>query len=378
MAPLETTLRPRTRVSYADFPAQFQAEREEILGAMDRVLTTGHFILGKEVEEFEREFAALCGVSHAVGLASGTDALILALKALDIGPGDEVITAPNSWISSTSSIVLAGARPVFADVGQDFALDPRCVEAAITPKTKAILPVHLTGRCADMEAITDIAGRHNLVIIEDAAQAVGARSNGRAAGSWGAIGCFSLHPLKNLSGIGDGGIAVTNDARLAEQLRLLRNHGLRGRDEVVLWGVNSRLDALHAAVLRVRLQRLDEVTEARRRHAARYQVALSDVVHCPSDRPDEYAIYHLFMIQCDARDALKQYLAERGIETKIHYPTPIHLQPCSQRLGYQRGDFPVAEVQAQRILSLPIHQHLSREQIDEVSKAIREFCEKPQ
>lgn len=373
MPPLDAAIQPNLRVPYADFPAQFEAQREEILAAVERVFRKGQFILEREVEEFEREFAALCGVRYAIGLASGTDALILALKALGIGPGDEVITPPNSWISSTSSIVLAGARPVFADVLEDFTLDPRRVEAAITPRTKAILPVHLTGRAADMEALCAIAERHKLAVIEDAAQAVGARFKDRVVGSFGAVGCFSLHPLKNLSGIGDGGIAVTNDASLAQRLRLLRNHGLQTRDEVVLWGVNSRLDAIHAAVLRCRLPHLAEVTEARRRHAQRYRAALSTVVTCPIDRPEDYAIYHLFMIQCDQRDALKQHLSERGIDTKIHYPIPIHLQPCSRSLGYHPGDFPVAEAQAARILSLPVHQHLFAEHVDHVSRMILEF-----
>jgi dTDP-4-amino-4,6-dideoxygalactose transaminase len=286
-----------------------------------------------------------------------------------------VITQPNSWISTASSIVFTGARPVFADVREDFTIDPDRVEAAITPRTKAVLPVHLTGRCADMEAIGAIAQQHGLAVIEDAAQAAGARRKGRAAGSFGVVGCFSFHPLKNLSGIGDGGMVVTRDAAVAERLRLLRNHGLRTRDEAALWGFNSRLDTVHAAVLRCRLKRLAEVTETRRRHAARYRAALSGVVTCPVDRPDEYAIYHLFMIQCGQRDALQRCLTSRRISTKIHYPIPIHLQPCSRDLGYQAGDFPAAEAQAQRILSLPVHQSLSDDQIDYVAHSIREFFE---
>ena len=375
MPQLSTAPHAGLRVPYTDFPAQFAAEGGEILQAIEAVLRRGDFILGRELEAFEREFAALCGVRHAFGVGSGTDALLLALKALDIGPGDEVITAPNSWISSTSCIALAGARPVFADVRDDFTLDPQRVEAAVTPRTRAILPVHLTGRCADMEALGALAERHGLAIIEDAAQAAGARYQGRAAGSLGTVGCFSLHPLKNLSGIGDGGMVVTNDEGLAERLRLLRNHGLRTRDEAALWGLNSRLDTVQAAVLRCRLRRLDGVTAARRRNAARYRAALSKLVTCPTERPDECAIYHLFMIQCDRRDDLKGWLAERGIDAKIHYPIPIHLQPCSRALGHQPGDFPVAEAQARRILSLPVHQHLSDEQIDCVCRAITEFYE---
>ena len=373
MVPLETAARATPRVPYADFPAQFAAQREELLGVMERVLRRGDFILGEEVGTLERDIAALCGLRHAVGVASGTDALILALKALEIGPGDEVITVPNSWISSTSSIVLSGARPVFVDVRDDFNMDPARIESAITPRTKAILPVHLTGRCADMEAICAVAARHGLAVIEDAAQALGAGLTGRAAGSFGTMGCFSFHPLKNLSGIGDGGMVVTRDDRLAERLRLLRNHGLRSRDEAILWGLNSRLDTIDAAVLRWRLTQLPAVTEARRRHAARYRAALASTVSCPVDRPEESAIYHLFMIQCERRDALRRWLSERGIGTKIHYPTPIHLQPCARSLGYRQGAFPVAEAQAQRILSLPVHQHLSAEQIEYVAQSIAEF-----
>lgn len=373
MPGLDAAPQQQLRVPYTDLPAQFAAHREEVLEAIERVLTRGDFILGREVEAFEEAFASRCGVRHAVGVASGTDALILALKALGIGPGDEVITPPNSWISTTSSIIHAGARPVFADVRDDFTLAPASVEAAVTTRTKALMPVHLTGRCADMDALGAIARRGNLAIIEDAAQAVGARVRGRPAGSMGTVGCFSLHPLKNLSGIGDGGMVTTNEDALADRLHLLRNHGLKNRDEAILWGLNSRLDTLQAAVLRCRLRRLDDVIEARRRHAARYQASLSSLVTCPKDRADEYATYHLFMIQCDDRDGLKRFLAERGIDTRIHYPTPIHLQPCSVGLGHREGEFPVAEAQAKRILSLPVHQHLSEEQAATVAHAVTDF-----
>jgi len=365
---------PAVRIPYTDFSSQWAVDGAEVLQAIEQVLRRGDFILGKDVEVFEQECAVVCGVAHAIGVSSGTDALLLALKALGIGPGDEVITPPNSWISSTSSIVWAGATPVFADVGENFLIDPARVEAAITPRTKAIMPVHLTGRCADTGAIGALARRHGLAVIEDAAQAVGARdAAGRLAGSLGTVGCFSLHPLKNLSGMGDGGIVTTNDDALAQRIRLLRNHGLRSRDEVVVWGWNARLDTVQAAALRCRLKRLAAVTEARRRHAAFYQARLSSVVTCPVDRTGEYAIYHLFMIQCDRRDALKQFLTQRGIETKIHYPMPIHLQPCSASLGYRRGDLPVAEAQAQRILSLPVHHALSEDDVASVASAVLEF-----
>lgn len=361
------------RVPYIDFPAQFSAHRDEILGAIERVLERGDFILGGDVEAFEEEFARLSGVRHAIGVGNGTDALLLALRTLGIGAGDEVITVANSWISTAASIALVGARPVFVDVREDFLIDPAQVERAITPRTKAILPVHLTGRCADVETLGAIAKRRGISLIEDAAQAAGAHMNGRPAGSLGEIGCFSFHPLKNLNAVGDGGMVTTNNDEWATRVRSLRNHGLRSRDEVAHWGRNSRLDTIQAAVLRVRLKHLPEVIALRQRNAAGYRGRLSSVVRCPIDRSQDVATYHLFMIQCDAREDLKRFLAAQGIETKVHYPTPLHLQPCSAALGYQRGDLPVTEAQAQRILSLPVHEHLSEEQVEWVSQSIRAF-----
>jgi dTDP-4-amino-4,6-dideoxygalactose transaminase len=360
-------------VPYVDFGAQFRHSREAQLGAIERVLAKGNFILGDEVEAFEREFAALCGTKHAIGVANGTDAIILALKALGVGPGDEVVTAPNSWISTAAAVVHVGARPVFADVGSDQNLDPERLEAAITPRTKALLPVHLTGRCADMTAINAIARRRGIPVIEDAAQAVGAEHRGRRAGSLGRVACFSLHPLKNLNAAGDAGVMTTDDDELAAQLRLLRNHGLKTRDDVVVWGWNSRLDAVQAALLRVRLGELSWVTETRRRIAARYRERLSSLVECPPERPEERNVHHLFVIQTDRRDELRAFLEERRIETKVHYPIPIHLQPAARDLGYARGDFPVCERQAARILSLPVHQWLTDAQIDKVCGAIADF-----
>lgn len=361
------------RVPYTDFPAQFAHAREQLLAVCESVLALGQFILGDEVDAFEREFATLCGTRDAVGVANGTDAIGLVLKALNIGPGDEVITAPNSFVATASPIVHAGARPVFVDVRSDQNMDPDLIEAAITPRTRVIIPVHLTGRCADMGPIMEIAERRGLAVIEDAAQAVWAGYRGRRAGAFGICGCFSLHPLKNLNAVGDAGVITTNDATLAERLRLLRNHGLRTRDEVAVWGFNSRLDTLQAAVLRTRLRQVPEVTQARRRNAERYRTALSSIVACPEERVEEFNVHHVFVIQCDRRDELKAFLAERGIETKVHYPVPIHLQPCAKELGYARGDFPVAERQAERILSLPIHQWLSDSQLREVCDAVADF-----
>ncbi|HZV01577.1 MAG TPA: DegT/DnrJ/EryC1/StrS family aminotransferase [Planctomycetota bacterium] len=363
----------RFEVPYVDFPAQFRGAARETLAALETVLARGEFILGEEVAAFEKEFAALCDAEHAIGVANGTDAIVLVLKALGVGPGDEVVTAPNSWISTAAAIVHTGARPVFADVGPDQNVAPAKVDAAIGPRTKALLPVHLAGRCADMRALLEIGRRRGVPVIEDAAQAVLAKRDGGRAGSMGLAACFSLHPLKNLNAAGDAGAITTNDAALAGKLRLLRNHGLVTRDEAAVWGFNSRLDALQAALLRFRMGQLEAITARRRRHAARYRERLASLVECPMESPGELAVYHLFVIQCDRRDELKAFLEARSIETKIHYPVPIHLQPAAAALGHERGDFPVAERQASRILSLPVHQFLEDAQVDRVCSAIEEF-----
>ena len=369
----DSTIVNPVRVPYTDFPGQFEALGDEITGAVTRVLARGDYIMGEEVELFEREFAELSEVVYAIGVANGTDALILALKALGIGPGDEVITVANSFIASTSCIVHVGARPVFVDVRDDLNIDQDLVEAAITPRTRALLPVHLTGRCADMEPLLQIAERHGLHVIEDAAQAIGSRYRGRLAGSLGAVGCFSLHPLKSLNAMGDAGVITTNDSEVAERLRLIRNHGLKTRDEVVVWGLNSRLDTVQAAVLRCRLKYVDHVIDRRRRNATLYRETLPLNVERPSESPDFYDTYHLFVVQCDRRDELAAFLASVGVDTRVHYPVPIHLQPVSQSLGYRRGDLPVTERQAERILSLPVHHLLSEKQIEVVSDAIAAF-----
>jgi dTDP-4-amino-4,6-dideoxygalactose transaminase len=360
------------RVPYTDFPEQFRQSKADTLGIVERIFSRGSFILGEEVEALEKDFARYCGVAHAVGVANGTDAIALVLKALGIGPGHEVITAPNSFVATAGAIRQAGARPVFVDVRDDFNLDPTRLESAITPNTRALMPVHLTGQCADMDPILEIAKRHGLPVIEDAAQSVGGRYRGRTAGSFGAAACFSFHPLKNLNAAGDAGIITTDDAALASQLRQLRNHGLKSRNEVAQWGFNSRLDALQAALLRHRLQGLGEVVSKRRRLADRYRTALRGV-ELPVVHPNAEHVYHLFVVQTDRRDDLQRFLSERGIETKIHYPIPIHLQAAARELGLGLGSFPVAEAQAGRILSLPIHQFLTDSQADWVARSVGEF-----
>ncbi len=361
------------RIPYINLASQHRAVKAELLEAARRVLDSGGFILGPEVEAFEREFAAYCHTQYAVGVDNGTSALSLTMRALGIGPGDEVITAPNSFLASASSIALVGARPVFVDVRDDYNIDPNKLEAAVGPRTRAIMPVHLTGRPADMDPILEIARRRGLHVIEDAAQAVGAEYRGRRVGSFGAAGCFSLHPLKNLNAIGDGGMITTGDPQLYEQLKKARNHGLRNRDECEFWSPNCRLDALQAAMLRVKMKYLDGWTAARREHAAFYQAALREVVRVPEDKPYERAVCHTFIIQTGRRDELQRFLLERGIETKIHYPIPIHLQPAAAALGYGPGSFPVAEQQAHSVLSLPVYPELTPAERSRVVEAIRGF-----
>ncbi len=363
------------RIPYIDLAAQHRPLRQELLAAFAQVLDEGHFVLGDRVTQFETEFARRMGVKYAIGVNSGTDALILALRALGIGPGDEVISAPNSFVASTAAIHLVGARPVLVDVREDYNIDPSRVAAAVTPRTKAILPVHLTGRPCDMDALGEIAERHGLHIVEDCAQAVLAAYRGRRVGSFGAIGCFSLHPLKTLNACGDGGVLTTDDEALYQQLLLLRNIGLRTREDCVLFSGNSRLDALQAALLMVKLPHLGEWTEARRENAARYRQGLAGLaeVRVPDDPPELYSVYHTVVIAAPARDSLRDYLTSVGIGSAIHYPVPIHLTQAGRTLGYELGSFPITERLAGEILSLPAYQGLLPEQVDDVCAAIRTF-----
>lgn len=362
-------------VPYVDLAAQHAPLKAELLAAIERVLDRGDFILGAEVATFEERFAATIGVRHAIGVNSGTDALILALRALDVGPGDEVITVPNSFVASVSCIELTGARTVLVDVDDTYNIDPEAIAAAITPRTKAILPVHLTGRPAKMDRIREIASAAGIAIVEDAAQAVLAEFDGVKVGALGTIGCFSLHPLKTLNACGDGGIITTDDDAVAERLRWLRNLGLRTRDDCVEWAGNTRLDTLQAAILAVKLGYLETWTRQRRANAALYRSLLDGQpgVSVPSESPRERAVYHTFVIQADRRDALRAFLAARAIGTSVHYPVPIHLCAAAADLGYARGAFPVAEAQAERIVSLPVHTTLVPQQIERVAAAIHDF-----
>jgi dTDP-4-amino-4,6-dideoxygalactose transaminase len=361
------------RVRYVDFAAQFAAERTGLMDAVEGVLARGDFIGGEEVGLLEAAVAAYLGVEHVIALNSGTDALLFSLTALGIGRGDEVITASNSFIASAAAIAHVGAVPVFVDVLPNQLLDPAAVEHAITPRTSALMPVHLTGRVADMPALAAIAQRHGLAIVEDAAQAFGSRLGGKCAGTFGGINAFSAHPLKNLNAAGDAGFVATSDADLATRVKRLRNHGFLDRDTALEFGFVSRMDTLQAAILRYRLTRVDDLIGQRRRNADAYRDMLPSGVWFAHETADQFNSYHLFVIQSDDRDALRARLSERGIGTKIHYPTPIHLQPAAGRFGYRRGTLPETERQAARILSLPVQQFLKLDDIAYVAQEINAF-----
>ena len=366
--------RHNMKVSYLELPRQFKDEA--LWQEIKKVFESCQFILGPEVKEFETAFAKLCGTRFALGLNSGTDAIFLALKALGVGPGDEVITVPNSFVATTGAIVDVGTRPVFVDVGPDYNIDVTLIEAAITPKTKAIVPVHLTGNPADMFEIMTIAKKHSLYVVEDAAQSVMATINGRQVGSFGDAGCFSLHPLKNLNVGGDGGALTTDSEDLYRKVKLLRNHGLKNRDEIEFFGYNSRLDTIQAIIALHGLKRLREVTEKRIANAMLYDRELKgmeDFVILPPRKTDRRQVFHTYVIQVQDREKLISFLKKHGVETKVHYPIPIHLQRPCQKLGYKRGDFPVCEKQAEEILSLPMHQYLEKEQLDYVIDRIKKF-----
>ncbi len=363
------------KVPYSYLQDQF-ANPEAIFEDIRGLITSGKFTLGPAVTEFETRFAELCGTRHAIGVGSGTDALFLSLKALGIGPGDEVITAANTFIATAGAIATTGATPVFVDCTDDFNIDPNLIEAAITDRTKAILPVHYTGNPAHMSLILSIARKWDLPVVEDACQSIGATINDRPVGSFGISGGFSLHPLKNLNVWGDGGVIVTNSDEMDRQARLLRNHGLKNRNEVTCFGYNSRLDSLQAIVGNRMIDDVNWINQRRIIHANRYTDAfsdLTDLIKTPPKRPADRHTYHLYILQATDRDDLCTYLKRQGVDTKIHYPIPLHLQEASKDLGYKLGDFPVAERQANAVLSLPVHQHLNHEQIDYTIECVRRF-----
>ena len=361
------------KVPYLSLKRQFS--ELNISSLFERVFSDCNFINGAQVEIFERNFAELCGVPYAVAVNSGTDALLFALKASGVGPGDEVITAPNSFIASAGAIALAGAKPVFVDVQADYNLDVEKIEDAITPKTRAVLPVHLTGNPCDMGPIVDLCNRFGLELIEDAAQAVGASYRGQKVGSFG-IGCFSLHPLKNLNACGDGGVLTTKSKEIYERVRGIRNHGLINRDESVEFGYCSRLDTLQAVVVLEGLKRLPGLTLARQANARYYDELLASAfpnVILPPRKEGFDQVFHTYVVRVRNRSELIKFLEKNGVETKIHYPIPLHLQKAAASLGYKKGDFPVCESQSSEILTLPIHQYLSREDQEYVVSTIQRF-----
>jgi aminotransferase EvaB len=362
-------------VPYSYLDRQF-ADIDEYLEDIRRVVRSGDFTLGSPVEAFEEKFAELTGVPYAVGVASGTDALILPLRAVGVGHGDEVITAPNTFFASVASIVMVGATPVFVDNNDEYTIDVSKIEAAITPRTKAILPVHLSGNPADMPAIMAIAERHGLAVVEDAAQAILASIDGKHVGSWGATAGFSMHPLKNLNVWGDAGIIVTRFKEVRDKLRLLRNHGMVTRDEISVWGTNSRLDSVQAAVGLRLITQVHDITERRIANARRFDAAfadMADVITLPKRHANVCQVFHTYVIRVSERDRLLTYLTEQGVRAKVHYPIPLHLQPAAASLGHKPGDFPVCEAHCKSIITLPVHQHLTPAEVDYVIACVRTF-----
>jgi len=363
------------QIPFLDLKSQYESIRGEVNHRLQGVIEDCSFILGPEVERFEKAFASYCGVSYCIGVGSGLDALTLSIRALGVQPGDEIIIPANTFVATGLAIIQAGAQPVLVDCCEnDFNIDPEKIEAAITPATKAIIPVHLYGRLANMKAVCDIANRHGLHVIEDAAQAHGAETGGNHAGGFGTAGCFSFFPGKNLGAYGDGGAVVTNDENLANKIKYLRNYGSKVKYEHEYLGVNSRLDSLQAAVLSVKLQYLDRWSELRRERASWYDKALQiEAITRPSLPSQKEHVWHLYVIRSNFRNELLSFLQQKGIMAQIHYPHPVHLHACFEgKLGGE-GKYPVAEKLSREIISLPIYPELSKEQIDFIAETVKSF-----
>lgn len=362
-----------TKVPFLDLKAQYHSIQGEIDAAIAKILQTSQFVLGEEVAGFEREFAAYCGAAQGIGVNSGTSALHLALLAAGVGPGDEVITVPHTFVATVAAIRYTGARAVYVDVDPvTFTMDPARVEAAIGPRTKAILPVHLYGQPADMDPILEIARRRALRVIEDAAQAHGARYGGRPVGSFGDAACFSFYPGKNLGAYGEGGMVVTSDEGIAKTIRMLRDWGQDRKYHHVLAGYNYRLEGMQGAILRVKLRHLERWTEARRAHAERYRKLLAGApVSLPAERAGSRHVYHVYAVRTPDREGVMRALGEQGIQTGIHYPVPVHLQPAYEDGAYRRGSFPHSEKAADEVLSLPMYPEMTEDHLQTVGRAVR-------
>ena len=359
--------------SYLD--RQFQ-EINPYLEDIRELVKTGEFTLGAALKKFEDSFAAIMGAPYAIGVGTGTDAISMSLKVLGIEPGDEVITTPNTFIATVGAIVQARSKPVFVDSENGYVIDPSKIEAAITERTKAIVPVHYTGNMADMPAIMEIADKYNLFVVEDACQAIMASIDGKMVGSWGKTAAFSLHPLKNLNVWADGGVIVTHSKELSEKLKLYRNHGLINRDEVVTFGINCRLDTIQAVVGSRLIDQTEEITRKRIENAEKYDEAFMDLaefIDIPKRRTGVRHVYHLYIVRVKKRDEFLAYLNENDIEAKVHYPIPVHLQEAARHLGYKRGDFPVSENHANNSITLPAHQHLTDDEITYTIEMVRRF-----
>ncbi|HON65596.1 MAG TPA: DegT/DnrJ/EryC1/StrS family aminotransferase [Phycisphaerae bacterium] len=363
------------KVPLLDLAAQAKSVEADVKKAVLAVLDSQRYVLGPEVEALEGEIAAYCGAKHGVAVRNGSDALVMSLMALGIGPGDEVIVPTFTFFATAGSVARVGAKPVMVDVLPDtFNIDPDATAAAVTARTKAIIPVHLYGQCADMDRLMAIASRHGLAVIEDAAQAIGAKRHDRGVASYGTLATLSFYPTKNLSAVGEGGMILTNDGELAARLRCFRNHGQTGTYEHAWIGGNFRLDGIQGAALRVKLRKLPDWNEGRRKNAERYDAGLKDTdVVTPVAEACSYHVYHQYTIRSPRRDALREHLKAAEIDTGVYYPLPLHLQPCFAYLGYQQGAMPVAERLSTEVLSLPIYPEMSREQQDHVIETIRSF-----
>lgn len=351
---------------FQDYPAIFKK--------IEKLIQVGDFTLGAEVDKFEKKYAELVGTKYALGVGSGTDALFLSLRSLDLQPGDEVITTPYTFYATIGAIVTAGGKPVFVDIKEDYNIDADLIEAAITSKTKAILPVHWSGNACDMDKIVAISEKYQIPIVEDACHGIMAEYKGRKLGSFG-FGCFSMHPLKNLNVWGDGGVICLNDDNQYKKLSLMRNHGLVDRDTCEMWAYNSRLDTLQAIVANHLLEKIGFITDSRIANAQFFdqELGLIKGIKVPKRSQDKKAVYHIYVVRADRRDELVSYLTSHGIDAKIHYPVPMHLQPAAKKWGYKNGDFPVTEAVCKSVISFPVHEFISRDQQLEVISKIREF-----